>query len=137
MTVLFSDHISVPKEVQIDLQKIITAIDLHCLEHGTDDNLVFDPKNNKLEQLVSQVRMEQSQVLDDLIQFNQKYNKFQMAFAESNKSNAATREQLEDLSKVVMYLDKTYREKVQRDQDLLKDDQTEALNFEQLNIKVT
>jgi len=60
-----------------------------------------------------------------------------MAFAESNKSNESTREKLEGLSKVVLYLDKTYKEKVQRDQDLLKDDNTEALNFEQLNIKVT
>lgn len=72
MTSLFSDHITIPKEVQVDLLKIIEAIDVHTMEHGNEENLVFDPRNSKLEQLVEVVRTEQSRCLDDLIQFNSK-----------------------------------------------------------------
>jgi len=56
----------------VDLLKIIEAIDVHTMEHGNEENLVFDPRNSKLEQLVEVVRTEQSRCLDDLIQFNSK-----------------------------------------------------------------
>lgn len=41
------------------------------------------------------------------------------------------------LEKVVFNLDKQQKDKIAKDEELLKDENTEAQNFDQLNIKVT
>jgi hypothetical protein len=38
ITVLFCEKVGTRAEVKVDLNKIIEAIDVHVLEHGTDGN---------------------------------------------------------------------------------------------------
>jgi len=76
ISLLFSYEIERKSNINIDLNKMIDNINIHILEHGTEEDYIFDPKNNMLEIMVKQVKNEQLRCLDDLLTFNKKHNEF-------------------------------------------------------------
>jgi len=98
---LFSVPVLRPRDVFIDVQIIIDAIDKHLLDHGIDDIPTFDPKNNKLELMINNVRSEQGRCIQDLVMFNTKLQQFQQAFTVSTDISSIISNQFISLNKTV------------------------------------
>jgi len=120
----------------VDLNGIIEAIGVHILEHGTDENYAFDPKNSIIEQSLHNIKNEQDRCLHDLVNFNKRYSDFTNNFNDTKELLNDTIGQMNCIGDTVNNLERLRIEKQRREEELIKDSNSEATTFEQLIIKV-
>jgi hypothetical protein len=64
----------------MNIKSIVTAIHGHRIDHGVNEGMEYDPKTSLIDQKINEIKEEQTRCLDDLMNFNKKYNNFQILF---------------------------------------------------------
>lgn len=136
LTLLFCDKVATRSEVRIDLNRIIEAINVHILEHGVDENYSFDPKSNIIEQTLHNIKNEQDRCMQDLLNFNKRYYDFTNNYNATKDLLNNTINEMQCINETVNNLERLRIEKQRREEELIKDSNSEATTFEQLTIKV-
>lgn len=136
LTLLFCEKVATRSEVRVDLNRIVEAISVHILEHGTDENYAFDPKNSVIEQTLHNIKNEQDRCLHDLVNFNKRYSDFTNNYNDTKELLNTTISEMQNIGETVTNLERLRLEKQRREEELIKDSNSEATTFEQLTIKV-